>query len=280
MRHGALAWFVRACLRGAADAMKVERSSGAECDLFSPTVMSASAISDLAMYAEKADAYFDFARTDIAPVLPREMSRVLEIGCGAGATMKWLRTRHDVRYAVGIEVMPNMAKRAEAVFDVVLSGNIETMELPGGELPGGELPGGEPAAGRFDAIIALDVLEHLVDPWSVVRRLHGLLQPDGVLIASIPNISHYSVSSALVLRGRWNYANEGLLDRTHLRFFTRQTAVDLLTCSGLVPDKVVSVRRGPKFSSARARWYSLKVLSWILPEHLLDWQFLVRVKAA
>jgi len=221
--------------------------------------------SDHTLYLEKTDAYFDFARTDIAPLLPERMNRVLEIGCGAGATMKWLRTRQAVQFAVGIETMPEMAHRAEAVFDVVLSDNIETMQLP---------------AGDFDVIIALDVLEHLVDPWSVVRRLHGILNPNGIIIASIPSITHYSVAAPLALRGQWNYTEEGLLDRTHLRFFTRQTAIDLLTCSGLALDKVASIRRGPKFLSARARWYALKLLTWILPGHLLDWQFLIRVKTA
>jgi SAM-dependent methyltransferase len=220
--------------------------------------------SDIAMYTEKADAYFDFARTDIAPLLPDRMNRVLEIGCGAGATMKWLRTQLTVQYAVGIEVVPEMARRAASVFDVVLSDNVETMELP---------------SGTFDVIIALDVLEHLVDPWSAVKRLHRILNPGGVIIASIPNIGHYSVSIPLVLRGTWNYAGEGLLDQTHLRFFTRKTAVELLTCSGLAQDKTTTVRQGPKFRSAKARWYSLKIMNWILPDHLLDWQFLVRVKA-
>ena len=220
---------------------------------------------DHTLYEEKSDAYFDFPRTEIAPLLPDRMDRVLEIGCGAGATMKWIRSHHTVQNAVGIEMVPEMAKRAASVFDSILSGNVETMDLP---------------EGRFDLIIALDVLEHLVDPWSVVRRLHVLLSPGGMIVASIPNIGHFSVAGPLLSRGRWNYAEDGLLDRTHLRFFTRQTAVDLLTCSGLVADKIVTVQRGPKFRSATARWYSLKALGWILPGRLLDWQFLVRVRIA
>jgi SAM-dependent methyltransferase len=131
--------------------------------------------------------------------------------------------------------------------------------------------------GNFDLIIALDVLEHLIDPWSIVRRLHGILNPGGVIIASIPNVGHYSVAVPLVLRGQWNYADEGLLDRTHLRFFTRRTAVDLLTCSGLVIDKIESTH----FWQRR---YLMKILSrlldWLLPKHLSEYQFLIRVKPA
>ena len=222
-------------------------------------------ISDRSMYAEKTAAYFEHPRTEIAPLLPDRMDRVLEIGCGAGATLRWLRTQRTVHYAVGIDRSPEAAERAESVFDVVRSGNIETMELP---------------TGPFDLIIALDVLEHLVDPWLIMRRLQATLNPGAAIIVSIPNISHYSVCIPLLLRAQWNYTDDGLLDRTHLRFFTRQTAVNLVTGSGLVMDKIELVRRGPQFLSAKKRWYSLKVLNWILPRHLLDWQFLIRVKAA
>jgi SAM-dependent methyltransferase len=183
--------------------------------------------SDHAMYADKSQSYFGVARKEIAPLLPDRTDRVLEIGAGSGATMKWLL------------------------------GDVETVELP---------------SDKFDLILALDVLEHLVDPWLVVRRLHSFMKPGGVLIASIPNVGHYSASVRLFLLGKWNYAGEGLLDRTHLRFFTRQSAIDLLTCSGLVEDKVECVRIFPP-------WDPMKLLNWILPRHLLDYQYLIRVKA-
>jgi SAM-dependent methyltransferase len=220
---------------------------------------------DHSLYADKSHAYFEFPRMEIAPLLPDRIDRVLEIACGDGATCKWLRAHGTVRYAVGIDLMPDAAGRAESVFDVALSGNVETMEFP---------------AGTFDLILALDVLEHLIDPWQVVRRLQTMLNPGGTMIVSIPNITHYSICIPMFLRGQWSYTDEGLLDRTHLRFFTRRTAVDLVTGSGLVMDKMMCVQRGPRFLSARARWYSLKLLSWALPDHLLDWQFLIRVKTA
>lgn len=221
--------------------------------------------SDRSMYAEKTDAYFDRPRIEIAPLLPDRMDRVLEIGCGAGTTLKWLRTQRSVQYAVGVDLSPEAAERAKSIFDVVWTGDIETMELP---------------TGPFDLVLALDVLEHLVDPWLMMKRLQATLGPGAAIIVSLPNISHYSVCVPLLLRGQSNYADDGLLDRTHLRFFTRQTAVNLVTGSGLVLDKIELVRGGPQFLSVKMRWYSLKVLNWILPRHLLDWQFLIRVKAA
>ena len=220
---------------------------------------------DVNMYAEKDDAYFGVPRKEIGRLLPDRTDRVLEIGCGSGETMKWLRGQRPIQYAVGIEIMPEVAERAESVFDVVMCGNIETMELP---------------ATSVDLIIALDVLEHLVDPWLVIRRLHTILNPGGAIVASIPNASHFSVAVPLAPRGRWNYTRDGLLDRTHLRFFTRQTAIDLLTCSGLVLDKLEYNFVGPRWTedlSSTARWYSLKLLNWILPRHMFEYQFLIRV---
>jgi SAM-dependent methyltransferase len=213
--------------------------------------------SDHAMYADKSQSYFGVARKEIAPLLPDRTDRVLEIGAGSGATMKWLRDERTVQYSVGIEIMDDAAARAATIFDEVLVGDVETVELP---------------SDKFDLILALDVLEHLVDPWLVVRRLHSFMKPGGVLIASIPNVGHYSASVRLFLLGKWNYAGEGLLDRTHLRFFTRQSAIDLLTCSGLVEDKVECARIFPP-------WDPMKLLNWILPRHLLDYQYLIRVNA-
>ncbi len=84
-------------------------------------------------------------------------------------------------------------------------------------------------ARQFDVILCLDVLEHMVDPWAVVGRLVSqYLKAGGILIASVPNVRHYSVTLPLLLGGKWDYADAGLLDRTHLRFFTRHSALQLL----------------------------------------------------
>ncbi len=92
--------------------------------------------------------------------------------------------------------------------------------------------------GPFDTILCLDVLEHLVDPWRVVTQMHRCLRPGGVLIVSVPNVRHYRVSGGLLFRGRWHLENAGICDRTHLRFFVRDTAIELTTHSGLVLEDV------------------------------------------
>jgi SAM-dependent methyltransferase len=93
-----------------------------------------------------------------------------------------------------------------------------------------ELPGDE---GPFDLICFNDVLEHIVDPWAVLRACRGLLADDGRVIAAIPNIQH-GPTVARLLRGRWDYEDTGVLDRTHVRFFTRATMLDLFRSTGFV----------------------------------------------
>lgn len=225
------------------------------------------------LYSDKTTAYFGQPRTDIEDLLPDNTSRILEIGCGAGATMRWLRGLRRVDHATGVELVPEVARAAASAFDEVTVGNIESIDL--------QLP-----PNTFDMIIALDVLEHLVDPWRIVSFLNDTLKPGGVMIASIPNIAHYSVSLPLVLRGRWNYKIDGLLDRTHLRFFVAQTAIDLMTSSGFAVEQVKCVRNPPDFLSKIPdqfggrflRWYAVKLLSRLPASHLFDFRYLIRVR--
>jgi len=84
---------------------------------------------------------------------------------------------------------------------------------------------------RPDCVIFSDVLEHTSDPWAVLRRWRSVLAPGGTLVVSLPNVAHKSVLRPL-LRGRFDYADEGVLDRTHLRFFTRVTAIEMIEACG------------------------------------------------
>jgi 2-polyprenyl-3-methyl-5-hydroxy-6-metoxy-1,4-benzoquinol methylase len=86
----------------------------------------------------------------------------------------------------------------------------------------------------YDAVILADVLEHLVDPWSVLERVKGHLSPSGIVVASIPNVAHFYVRLSLLM-GRFNYARRGILDQTHLRFFTRRSVLSLFNHAGLRP---------------------------------------------
>jgi len=140
-----------------------------------------------------------------------------------------------------------------------VEGDIENLELP--------FP---PAS--FDTILLLDILEHLVDPWAAVAKLTPLLRPRGTMIASIPNVRYYKVVLPLLLRGEWTLRDNGILDRTHLRFFVKETAIDLMTSSGLRLDSVTptGVEKG------RKKWL-LNRLSGGLLQPFLEYQYLIRV---
>ncbi|HEY0833895.1 MAG TPA: class I SAM-dependent methyltransferase [Azospirillum sp.] len=180
-------------------------------------------------------AYHDQVRRDVAPLLPARPRRVLEIGCGTGATLAWLKAERGAEETIGVEIEPAAAAAARGRVDRLVVGDLTRMDLEMGEGTGGVAV----APGSLDLVMALDVLEHLPDPWDAVRRLTRLLAPGGALIASLPNVAHFSVSLGLVLGNRWRYADWGILDRTHLRFFVRDTAVELLQSGGLTVDRGV-----------------------------------------
>jgi 2-polyprenyl-3-methyl-5-hydroxy-6-metoxy-1,4-benzoquinol methylase len=168
-------------------------------------------------YSAKSGDYFAHARKEIQPLLPLNCGNVLEIGCGSGATLGWLRQDHQAIRTVGVEIAEVAAKNAHCFADEVHCLDFEQYDLPNGPE-------------KFDLVLCLDVLEHMVDPWDVVDRLATqYLEVGGTLLVSLPNVRHYSVVLPLLFQGRWDYEVAGLLDRTHLRFFTKASAQALLS---------------------------------------------------
>jgi len=176
-------------------------------------------------YADKDHRYFQNARTEIAPLLRGNAKKVLEIGCGAGATLHWLKSTDRCESAYGIELFHEPARTARHYADHVEVGDAE--HLIDASFP--EI--------AFDLILCLDVVEHMVDPWAFVSKLHRRMAPGGTVILSIPNVRHVSVIVPLVLLGRWRYREDGILDRTHLRFFTRESAFALAATPPLSIDR-------------------------------------------
>lgn len=161
--------------------------------------------------------YYDQARPEVAALVPAHTHRILEVGCAEGQLGRLLRARGH--HVTGIELVPEAADRARPWLDHVVTADIEANGFP--------FP---PAA--FDAIIFADVLEHLIDPWRVLREAVELLTDDGCVIASIPNVQNLDVLLRLA-RGRWDYRERGILDVGHLRFFTLHTIRGLFAQAGL-----------------------------------------------
>jgi SAM-dependent methyltransferase len=150
--------------------------------------------------------YYEFGRPELLARIPRSARTILDVGCGAGRLGEAIKARQEAE-VTGVELAETPAKAASGRLDRVLVGDVEEMGLPF-------------ATGSFDAIVCGDVLEHLCDPGDFLQRARDWLSANGRLIASIPNVRHHTVVRSL-LDGNWTYESAGLLDRTHLRFFTR-----------------------------------------------------------
>ena len=173
--------------------------------------------------------YFQYRRPELLALIPRDAGKILDIGCGAGHLGEAIKKRQPC-VVYGVEVNDTAARRSQLRLDQVWNGDVETIDL---NLPPESL----------DVIVCGDVLEHLQRPQELLRRLRAMLRPDGQLIASVPNVSHHSILSSL-LAGNWTYESAGLLDETHLRFFTLREAEKLLFRAGLRIDRT-EVVRGP-----------------------------------
>ena len=168
--------------------------------------------------AQRASVYFSSPRSDLLALVPADAQRILDVGCGVGRVGQSLKSGTN-RYVVGIELNAAAAQAAAAVLDGVICGSVDKL-LP------------DELGGPYDCIIFGDILEHLYDPWTAVCQYCRLLTKEGVIVASIPNIGHWSVIAGL-LAGRWEYASRGLLDRTHIRFFTQRSIRQLFAEAGL-----------------------------------------------
>lgn len=180
------------------------------------------------LYSQKgsAERYYTLTRGDVVQFLGKylqesgkKLENVLEIGCSGGGTGALIKKEFNVPFYAGVELMTAAAEEAKTQIDWVHCDNIEDMIA---EERLDELPDK-----KFDAILYLDVLEHLYNPWRVVEESSKLLAPGGILVGSIPNAGNLYVLWKL-MRDQFEYDDEGLLDRTHIRFFTLHTIKNML----------------------------------------------------
>lgn len=164
-------------------------------------------------------AYFTHIRPELLEMVPRDARRILEIGCGAGMLGAAIKARQQAR-VVGIEYDARAAQAASSILDEVHQGDLNAFAFPWGR-------------DSFDCVIAGDVLEHLIDPWMQLSSIKSMLARFGTLIVSIPNAAFPQVLLGLA-NGRFDYEDAGILDRTHLRFFTRSTFTEALEAAGFV----------------------------------------------
>jgi 2-polyprenyl-3-methyl-5-hydroxy-6-metoxy-1,4-benzoquinol methylase len=158
------------------------------------------------------DAYSQKARYEMLRYIPQEASIILDVGCAVGCFGQLLKAERSVE-VWGVEVNEYAASIAAHKLDKVICGAFgKNLNLP---------------SQGFDCIVFNDVLEHLVDPYSALIYCKKLLRDRGSIVASIPNVRYFDNIWNLLVHQDWNYTDHGILDRTHLRFFTRRS---ILSC--------------------------------------------------
>ena len=183
-------------------------------------------MSGLLELAGKPAGYYEQSREELVRLLPRPLGRVLDIGCGAGATGAALLAAGAER-RVGIELDAEAAELARESYDAVHVGRAEEIVAT--------------LAESFDTVLCYDILEHLIDPGGLLQAVHGIAAEGARLHVSAPNARHWALVRDLVLRGTFGYAEAGHRDKTHLRWFTRRDLVELLDASGWT---VLAVQHG------------------------------------
>lgn len=210
------------------------------------------------MHAEPT--YYHNIRSEIQPLIIGKPKKILEVGAGAGSTLQWLKSILPGVHTTGVEIneqlQPELCKNADVTFIGPIEEIMKDLDV-------------------YDLILCLDVLEHLTDPLGVLRGLCARLAPgSGQVIVSLPNVAHLSVSLPLLFGRRFTYQEAGILDRTHLRFFTETSVLELLNGAGLIATAgVVGGLQGPKSKIIDA-------VSFGILRHHLTKRYIVRSEPA
>ena len=211
--------------------------------------------------------YYFGARKDLIALIaePEEASiSVLEVGCGLGTTLSCIRSQFPNSKVRGIEIVENVAEVGKRIADIECA-NIESYEFGPNE--------------KYDYILFGDVLEHLIDPYSLIQNLREHLNDGGCILASIPNIMNAGVVYEL-LHGNFTYRDSGILDRTHMRFFTRKEIVKMFSDKGYNLEVAVASNSIGNSTMAHPEfWDKLLAIEGVSPRSEFDaFQYIFRAR--
>ena len=194
-------------------------------------------------YQNKSNKYYDKSRPEMQELLPKNARKVLDVGCGNGAMSQHLKAKFDIE-AWGIEFMTGEAQIAKEKIDYVITGTIENSieKLPDD---------------YFDAIYFNDVLEHLENPHRVLESIKQKLSSDGKVISSIPNVRYHKVFRQYIFEKDWKYQAAGVMDFTHLRFFSSKSIRRMYVEAGY---EIISHRGINKTKSLMPYLYNILLL--------------------
>ncbi|MBF0476719.1 MAG: class I SAM-dependent methyltransferase, partial [Deltaproteobacteria bacterium] len=168
------------------------------------------------VYVHRSGDHHAFVRPELAALVPDSAKMILDVGCAKAALGRYLKERQGA-YVVGVEANEHLAGPAKEYLDEVWPVKLEDLA--------------ENWIGRYDCIIFGDVLEHMIDPWASLTQVRPWLRPEAPLILSLPNVGYWEIVAGL-LAGQWEYLPLGIMDVTHLRFFTAATITTILNDCG------------------------------------------------
>jgi 2-polyprenyl-3-methyl-5-hydroxy-6-metoxy-1,4-benzoquinol methylase len=217
------------------------------------------ALETLPHYDTKPTDYFEVVRSEMLPFVPAHCRRVLDVGCGAGGFGGLLKRTRNLE-VWGVEPVKSAAAKAMARLDCVIEGPFDSKT---------ELP-----AGTFDCVVFNDVLEHMLAPEQALRHAKVLLARGGAVVASIPNIRHFPTLWQLMFHARWEYADCGVLDETHLHFFAKSSLVKMFQSEGYVVERICGINAYAGIPSASRRlWAAYRLANALLLGKLGDMKF-------
>jgi 2-polyprenyl-3-methyl-5-hydroxy-6-metoxy-1,4-benzoquinol methylase len=204
------------------------------------------------LYRIKPSDYYGVARTEMLPYVPADGKLILEVGCGSGAFGRALKQRRPETVVWGIEPDVAAGQVAAQTLDRVIPGTFSSVLS-------------ELATERFDVICLNDVIEHIADPYQVLRECKDLLTSDGMVVASIPNVLFFYEIAKILITQDWKYEDCGVLDNTHLRFFTKKSIIRMFDECGYEILKIEGINA---FAGRKFRFFNAVSLG-----HIKDWKY-------
>lgn len=204
----------------------------------------------------KPDGYFRVARHEMLPYVPKSAKTILDVGCASGVFGKLLKENRTAE-VWGVEPNTEAAEAAKKSLDRVICDNFShNLDIP---------------TEYFDCIVFNDVLEHLVDPISALIYSKKLLKHDGCVVASIPNVRYFPNIWELMIHKDWEYKEAGILDKTHLRFFTKKSTISTFCQSGYEVDQIVGINSLAQLGSPLKRVF--KVFNFVTFNQVEDMKY-------
>lgn len=208
---------------------------------------------------EKKGTYFSSKRYEIDVLLPASANKILDIGCGNGSTLARIHNIYPDASILGIDINDNAIKNSVLNTEAIISHDLNK-GLP-------DLP-----ASPYDLILCLDIIEHLYDPARLLSDLKKTVSSSGCIIVSLPNLRYWQICYDLIIKGDFKYEEQGLMDYTHIRWFTYQSAKRLFEDSGFI---INSCRFHPGRLSGKYRF--LNHLPYKLVKELFSWQLMYKL---